>query len=471
MESKKELSPGIKETIDKLVEQVQLDGRSVLEIPEQVAAFFAISMWQTDYEKDQGCREHTLCAPDVNAQYAAYICAEKPCWKDMIEGVVITENLMVLNTMERLYILIQKEYRPTLEDCSSLGKMMDYLLYRISLADEKGCFFTPVQIADLMCSFLKPEGGGMLWDPACGSGTFLMCAKNNDENLDICGTDKNARMVHIARVNAFFHGVYPKHGWGTTEIKTEDFMESHHMADYILTNPPVSSSLKTDKPYGHIAPTTAVHLQFLQKIPEHLKKNGKAAVLINEATLFSKNIVETNIRKALVENFGLHTVISLPKGAFAPYTNAKASVLFFGREPSNDDFVMFFELKNLGYSLNRKRNAVSQNDIPVALEKEKSRYGLYEKWQNALQEKTVYNGSGISTPVTWKEEICWFADRNTIRKKQYDLLADTYKPIEEEEQVKQKSLGELLTEMSEMEKRTQEELDYLKQFLIKKNFL
>ena len=74
---------------------------------------------------------------------------------------------------------------------------------------------------------------------------------------------------------------------------------------------------------------------------ELLRDGGRAAIVLPDGTLFGEGI-KTRIKKRLLEECNLHTIVRLPKGVFAPYTTIKTNILFFTKgEPTKD--VWFYE--------------------------------------------------------------------------------------------------------------------------------
>ena len=73
-----------------------------------------------------------------------------------------------------------------------------------------------------------------------------------------------------------------------------------------------------------------------------LKSGGKAAVVVPEGVLFQTNNAFLQVKQELLENFNLHTILSLPAGVFLPYSGVKTNVLFFGRSGGTNE-VWYYE--------------------------------------------------------------------------------------------------------------------------------
>lgn len=465
------VSEEIRDGIDRLIEQFQLEGRNILELPEQLAAAVAIGLCRksegasTNIMKDFGTGEGNYSIKELYG-----IMADYPVWLEILEGVSEVKSRQLRRELLQLVDNLLKKYeKVSFEDCSQLGTVMEYLLNAIFCAGSRNCFFTPVNIARFMIELVQPNGG-TLWDPACGSGTFLVEAVRDCPEWrclpELFGTDINEQMSRIARINAFFHGIR------RAGIAAEDALEEQRRFDVIVANPPVTAGRGGDRLYGHIAPTSQLHLQFLQMIPERLKPDGRAAVLVNESVLFSQKKTETRIREALVEQYGLWAVISLPKGAFAPYTNAKSSILLFGagrqsreesygerRQPRKE--ILFYELQHLGYTLDKKHAETAENDIPDAVAVCGENDFYLERWRLALQKGSAFNADGIVIPENWQEENFWFADTGVVRENGYILLPDRYRPRKPQEQKVQEDYRALLEKLFRLEREAAKQLEEL----------
>jgi len=451
------VSKKIRDDIDRLIEQFQLEGKNILELPEQLAVALAVGVCR---QREQlPILEHSYGEEDYSMRELYHMIGDNSIWHELLEKVPLVKSGQLRRELLRfVQSLLQECPGLTLEDFSPLGEVMEYLLDAVFRMGNKNCFFTPVNIARFMIKLVRPDGG-TLWDPACGSGVFLVEAmRDREEGVnppELFGTDIKEQMMRIARMNAFFHGIK------SARIVAEDALEEHRRFDVIVANPPVTAGRGTDRLYGHIVPTAALHLQYLQMIPEHLTPGGRAAVLVNESVLFSQKRTETGIREALVEQYGLWAVISLPKGAFAPYTNAKSSILLFGGRQQPREEILFYELHHLGYTLDSKHAKKKENDIPQAIAVCAESDYYVEKWNMALQQGSTYNADGIVIPENWQEENFWFADCRTVRENRYVLLPDRYRSRRQKEQEPQEDYRELLDKLFHLELEAEEQMKEL----------
>lgn len=219
-----------------------------------------------------------------------------------------------------------------------------------------GQYFTPRPLIKAMVECIEPQIGETLCDPACGTGGFLLAAydymkaqtANKDKreflrNKALCGMDNTALVVTLASMNLYLHGV----GTNRSPVICEDSLEKEprQLFDVVLANPPFGT-----RPAGSVeinredfyTETKNNQLNFLQHIMLLLKTSGRAAVVLPDNVLFEAGSGET-IRKRLLSDFNLHTILRLPTGIF--YANGvKANVLFFTKgQPTKE--VWFYDYR------------------------------------------------------------------------------------------------------------------------------
>lgn len=206
-----------------------------------------------------------------------------------------------------------------------------------------GQYFTPRALINAMVDVTKPTIGETVCDPACGTGGFLLSAfeymkpqsanKEKQEflqNKSLHGVDNTALVVTLASMNLYLHGI----GIDKSPIICDDSLEKEpeQLFDIVLANPPFGTrpqgaSNISAKRSDLYASTSNNQLNFLQHIMLMLKNGGRAAVVLPDNVLFEAGAGET-IRKKLLNDFNLHTILRLPTGIF--YANGvKANVLFF----------------------------------------------------------------------------------------------------------------------------------------------
>ena len=204
-----------------------------------------------------------------------------------------------------------------------------------------GQYFTPRSLIQAMVDVAQPKIGETVCDPACGTGGFLLAAydymKNQSQDKAkrdflrdkaLHGYDNTAVVVTLASMNLYLHGI----GTDRSPILCQDSLEKapDTLVDVILANPPFGTrpagSVDIDRNDFYVE-TKNNQLNFLQHIMLMLKNTGRAAVVLPDNVLFEGGAGET-IRKELLKNFNLHTILRLPTGIFYAQ-GVKANVLFF----------------------------------------------------------------------------------------------------------------------------------------------
>lgn len=233
------------------------------------------------------------------------------------------------------------------EDIQTLGRMYETLLREMrDAAGQNGEFYTPRPVVRFMVEVIDPKLGETVFDPACGTGGFLAAAFDHMkpsattvekqeilQRSTLRGGEDSSLPFLLAQMNLLLHGLEaPNIEFGNalrfklTEIGERDRVE------VILTNPPFGgeeeAGILTNFPDDRRTAETA--LLFLQLIMRRLKRGGlgRAGVVVPHGILFGDGIA-ARIKADLLEQFNLHTVVRLPDGAFAPYTEIPTNIIFF----------------------------------------------------------------------------------------------------------------------------------------------
>jgi type I restriction enzyme M protein len=207
-----------------------------------------------------------------------------------------------------------------------------------------GQYFTPRPLINTMVEVTHPQIGETVCDPACGTGGFLLAAydymKEQSQDKDkrvflrdkaLHGNDNTPLVVTLASMNLYLHGI----GTERSPIECCDSLEKEPdtLVDVVLANPPfgnrpAGSTNIADMRTDLYVSTSNNQLNFMQQIMLMLKNGGRAAVVLPDNVLFEGGAGET-IRKKLLTEFNLHTILRLPTGIFlCKWSESKCSVLF-----------------------------------------------------------------------------------------------------------------------------------------------
>ena len=250
------------------------------------------------------------------------------------------------------------------EEIQTLGHLYETMLREMrDAAGDSGEFYTPRPVVRLMVQVVDPKLRETTLDPACGTGGFLCAAYGHIANT--CETVEDRRVLQeeaimgqeakpmpyvLGQMNLLLHGLeFPNIAYGNSlELRISEIGDKDRV-NVILTNPPFGGEeergIKSNFPNDLQTSETA--LLFLQLIMRKLKRpsqiadGGRAAVVVPNGTLYASGVA-ARVRKLLVDNFNLHTIVRLPKGVFEPYADIPTNIMFFERTTSTDS-IWFYE--------------------------------------------------------------------------------------------------------------------------------
>ena len=239
----------------------------------------------------------------------------------------------------------------------TFGDIYEQILKELQGAGNAGEFYTPRAATQFAIDMVNPRLGETVLDPACGTGGFLTCAYENMRpevdtaaklaalKASIRGVEKKALPHLLCVTNLMVHGIEVPAGirHGNTLARPLRDYGPKDQVDVIVTNPPFGGmeedGIENNFPTEFRTRETAD--LFLVLVMELLKDGGRAAVILPDGTLFGEGI-KTRIKRKLLEECNLHTIVRLPKGVFAPYTTIKTNILFFTKGKATKD-IWYYE--------------------------------------------------------------------------------------------------------------------------------
>ena len=260
-------------------------------------------------------------------------------------------------------------------DTDIKGDAFEYFLQKTTSTDnDLGEYFTPRHIVKTMVYLVNPIFKEKIYDPFCGTGGFLTetfkyikentIIENNDgekllKTQTIFGGEFTST-ARIAKMNMILQG--DGHS-GVKKINSLTHPREKEF-DVVISNIPFSQKKPpTDLYYNGIAKNSGDAVCVLHCL-RSLKDGGRMALVVPEGFLVKNSL--KNVRKFLLENAKLQTIISLPKGVFLPYTLVKTDILYFTDVKINNlqKYFFYFDVKNDGYSLdNHRRKIAGKNDL------------------------------------------------------------------------------------------------------------
>jgi type I restriction enzyme M protein len=281
------------------------------------------------------------------------------------------------------------------------GDLYEYLLSKLNTAGQNGQFRTPRHIIRMMVNMCDPQPGERICDPAAGTCGFLVNAwqhllETHTDSRDITyddegyphgltgskltkdewefsqtkaltgfDSDSGMTMLRIGSMNLMLHGITAPN-FRYTDTLSKAFTEERTY-DVVLANPPFKGAIDA----ADVNPTLPVkckktEILFLHLFLRLLENGGRAAVIVPDGVLFGSSNAHVEIRKKIIEENRLDGVISMPAGVFRPYAGVSTAILLFTKGGTTEK-IWFYDMEHDGYSLDDKRQKVTENDIPDVL--------------------------------------------------------------------------------------------------------
>lgn len=254
----------------------------------------------------------------------------------MKDGVLLRQ---IINIVDELDL---EDYKESLE----FGEIYETLLRELQSAGSAGEFYTPRAVTNFMAKTIKPKIGEKMADFACGTGGFIvswlaelkanvkLTTEDKEYLNSVYGIEKKQLPYILCVTNLFLHGLDdPKIFHDNALIRDLlDYTEKDRF-DVVLMNPPYGGSEKKDVQNhfpADLASSETADL-FMAVIMYRLRQNGRAAVVLPDGFLFGTDGAKVALKKKLLNEFNLHTIVRLPGSVFSPYTSITTNILFFDK--------------------------------------------------------------------------------------------------------------------------------------------
>ncbi|MDE6552278.1 MAG: type I restriction-modification system subunit M [Muribaculaceae bacterium] len=312
-----------------------------------------------------------------------------------------------------------------MNDRDTMGDVYEYILGKMAASGKNGQFRTPRHIIRMMVELMRPNLDDVICDPAMGSAGFIVEAakyvkkhyaselmkQKHDEhfrNTMLHGFDTDQTMLRIGAMNLMLHDI------NNPDVAFRDSLSIDNTDTdrytLILANPPFAGNLDYEsvaKSLLATAKTKKTELLFLSLFLRSLTIGGRCASIVPDGVLTGTSNAHKAIRKAIVDGNRLEAVISMPSGVFQPYSGVSTAILIFTKTGAGGtDKVWMYDMKADGYSLDQKRNEVSESDIP----------DIIARFHNRDEEMDRK-----------RTDQSFFVPVEEIREHGYDLAFNTYK--------------------------------------------
>lgn len=310
----------------------------------------------------------------------------------------------------------------TQQDRHLFNDMYESILRDLQSSGNSGEYYTPRPVTQFVVEMVNPKLGDKVLDFACGTGGYLTCAlehlrkqiKNvEDERIlqeSILGIEKKPLPHMLAVTNMILHDIdAPKIKHDNSLTRNVRDYKPIEQVDVIVTNPPFGGieeeGIQVNFPAQFQTKETAD--LFMVLLMYLLKDGGRAGIVLPDGFLFGEG-VKTAIKEKLLAEFNLHTIVRLPRGVFAPYTDINTNLLFLEKgKPTKE--IWYFE-----HPLPEERQGKPYNKTkPITLEeferekkwwsnRKESNYALKVSFEEVKQRN--YN-LDFKNPSTLKHEL------------------------------------------------------------------
>ncbi len=345
--------------------------------------------------------------------------------RDTIRGVFSERNVIVCasgyNLKEVIQIIDKIDFHSQ-DDIFTVSQVYEELLGKLGNENRiAGEFYTPRPVIRFIVKVVDPKIRETVYDPACGTCGFLAQAylhmKEQERTIEdyrilqehtFYGQEKKPVPALLGLMNMVLHGITAPKVVRRNTLE-ENVRQVSERFDVIMTNPPFGGIEGSHIQNNFPIRSNATELLFLQHIMKKLKpKDGaRCGMVVPEGVLFRGGAF-ADVKRELLEDFNLHTIVSLPPGVFAPYSDVKTALIFFER-PGPTKEIWYYELPlPEGLKKFSKGNPIQDDHFKEA-------YELWKAWNDYRK--------GKGPKEACLSERSWIVPVEEIIQKGYDLSA------------------------------------------------
>ncbi len=351
------------------------------------------------------------------------------------------------NLREIIEIVDQMKFR-SLDEQHEMSELYEGHIQQMGNAGRNGGeYYTPRSLIRAMIAVLDPEVGETIYDPACGSGGFLVesykylleksdnLSTNDMEFLQtkaLIGKEKKGLPFIIANMHLIFNGIKsPNIVRANTLSKNVMEIQEKDRVDIILANPPFGGKENESVQMNFPIKTSASENMFMQYFIKNLKQGGRAAIIIKNTFLTNDDNATKALRQELLTECNLQTILDMPQGTFLG-AGVKTVVLFFTKGEATKN-IWYYQL-DPGRSLG-KTNPLNIDDFKEFLD--------------------IYSTKPDS-------ENSWTVKHEDLDKDDYDLAVQNPNKVEE---VDSRTPQEIIAEIEELDAQAAQALKTIKELL------
>jgi type I restriction enzyme M protein len=329
----------------------------------------------------------------------------------------------------------------TSSDKHEMSHLYESKIHKMGNAGRNGGeYYTPRPLIHTIVKVVNPKIGDTIYDGACGSAGFLCEAfaylnekaktveeKQILQKSTFYGKEKKGLAYIIGIMNMIFHGVEAPNIMHTNTL-AEDILQIQQKdrKDIILANPPFGGKERSEIQQNFPIKTGETAYLFMEHFIKMLKAGGKAGIVIKNTFLSNTDNASVELRRELLENCNLHTILDCPSGVFTG-AGVKTVVLFFDKGKPTEN-IWYYQLnldRNLG-----KTNPLNENDLADFVELQKTFAESQNSWiidVKDLNQETL--DLSVKNPNKKEEKIlrepsAIIAEMQELNKQSQDILKD-----------------------------------------------
>ena len=383
-----------------------------------------------------------LVTSDVSDALIRFNSQIKPEYKKVYENIFSTlsgglskfgESMGSRDKAVRDMVAMTGEIPATSDEYDVMGYIYEFLIFKFATAaKDDGAFYTPHEVSRLISMIVAKYIGDMnkdsvqVYDPTCGSAGLLLTIGDamievgiDKDNIKYYGQEKITETYNLSRMNLVMKGCKP----GQIYTRNGDTLEDDWpyfddtvkyepvFVDAVVSNPPYSLRWEPDnkesdprfKGYG-LAPKSKADYAFLLHSLYHLKPDGVMGIVLPHGVLF-RGGTEGAIRKQLIENNQIETIIGLPSNLFYN-TPIPTLIMILRKNRVNDDSVLFVDASK-EYKSEKKQNVLEESNLKKIFEAVVARKDIDKFAHLASKDEIIKNDYNLNIPRyvdTFEEE-------------------------------------------------------------------
>lgn len=329
------------------------------------------------------------------------------------------------------------------EEKHEMSHLYEDKIHRMGNAGRNGGeYYTPRPLIRTIVKVVDPKIGETVYDAACGSAGFLCEAyaymkdkvksvadKETLQTKTYYGKEKKGLAYIIGIMNMILHGVSAPNILHTNTL-TENMaaVEEKDRKNVILANPPFGGKERSEVQQNFEIKTSETAYLFMQHFVKMLKAGGRAGVVIKNTVLSNTDNASVALRKSLLENCNLHTILDLPSGVFTG-AGVKTVVLFFEKGKKTDK--VWYYQPNFGRNLG-KTNPLSEEDLADFVKLQKKKTDSENSWSIKVSDLNENFDLSVKNPnrkteVELREPADIIKEMQTLNKESTELLKELAK--------------------------------------------